>query len=332
MAQAKKSRILWTAILVLAAVLSFHEISFSSEAVKYPERDITCIVVFRPGGGTDIIGRAAAPYLRKYLPKPVNVVVQNIDAAGGRVGTFKIYDSKPDGYTIGLLEPTVFVLAEAMGEMGKRDMMHMTWMPRTSSQPYIMAVSPQSPIKNAKDLKGKRVRASVSQATLACSVAVLRYLGADPQVIVYGGGAESCLATMRGDTDVVIQVAATVLRQAEASGGKLIPVCVFTEKRLAVAPSLPTAKEVGADVPEDLMVLLSHDYVYAAPPNLPADLNKVLNEAIEKTLRDPAFNEDIKKAKLTVDMLSSAEVRKRISNLANVMPQYMEAVRKALPK
>ena len=318
------------AVLVLLSILVGHQSSFAAE--KFPDRDISCIVVFRPGGGTDIIARAAVPYLRKYLPKPVNVIIQNVDAAGGRVGCFKIYDAKPDGYTIGLLEPTVFVLAEAMGEMGKRDMTQMTWFPRTSSQTYIMATSPQSPIKTIKDLKGKRVRAAVSQATLPSSVTVLRYLGADPQVVMYGGGAESCLATIRGDTDVVIQVSATVLRQAEASWGKLIPICVFADKRLEVAPNLPTAKELGIEVPEDLMVLLSHDYIYAAPPGLPADIYKVLNEAMEKTLRDPAFGEEIKKAKLSVDLLSSEEVRKRISRLSNILPQYKDVLKQALGK
>ncbi len=88
-------------IVVSAVSLFLMTVPEGLAAGKYPDRDITCIVVFRPGGGTDIIARAAAPYLRKSLPSPVNVIIQNIDAAGGRTGCFKIYDSKPDGYTVG---------------------------------------------------------------------------------------------------------------------------------------------------------------------------------------------------------------------------------------
>jgi tripartite-type tricarboxylate transporter receptor subunit TctC len=80
------------------------------------------------------------------------------------------------------------------------------------------------------------------------------------------------------------------------------------------------------------MVMLSRDYIYAAPPGLPADIYKVLNEAMEKTLRDPAFGEEIKKAKLSVDLLSSEEVRKRISRLSNILPQYKDVLRQALGK
>jgi len=336
MMQSKRVWVLWVAVLVLLmGVLSSLEKVYGAEATKYPERDIVCIVPAVPGGGFDVISRAAAPYLRKYLPKPVNVIVQNIPAAGGRVGAYQIYDAKPDGYTFGIVDPMIFVVAEAMRELGKRDIMHMTWLPKVSSHPYAMAVSPQSPIQKIEDLKrkkGQKVYASASQFTIACTVIFLRFLGVEPQVVIYGGGAESCLAAMRGDVDLVIQVGGTVLRQAEASGGKLIPLAVFSEKRLDVAPNVPTAKELGLDIPPEIMLFLTYNYVFTAPYGLPADVQKTLNEAILKTLQDPAFVEQLNRAKLTVDFVPPEEVRKEIAGFSKVVPQYIEAVRQALPK
>ena len=61
-------------------------------------------MTYNAGGGFDLISRMLAPYLEKYLPKKVNVVVKNVAGAGGTVGSIELYDAKPDGYTIGLLD------------------------------------------------------------------------------------------------------------------------------------------------------------------------------------------------------------------------------------
>ena len=157
-------------------------------------------------------------------------------------------------------------------------------------------------------------------------------MGTEPHVIMYGGGAEACLAAMRGDVDLVITAASTLLRQAEASGGRLIPKVVFSESRLPTAPDLPTAKELGVDVPKEVLTLMTFDNVFAAPYGLPPEIRKTINDAIEKTLRDPGFVKSMETAKTPVTLLSSEEMQKRISDLAKVVPKYIDAIRQALPK
>jgi len=130
--------------------------------------------------------------------------------------------------------------------------------------------------------------------------------------------------------DLVILVSGTMMRHAEASDGRLIPKAVFFEKRLSFAPNVPTVKEVGLDVPKEIMPLLSFDIVYAAPYGLPADVHKVLNEAIEKTLRDVSFAELMEKAKLPVSELSSNEMQNRAIELYKVMPKYIESIRRGI--
>ena len=129
--------------LVLIVLVGFSmEDGFAAEAQKYPAQDIVLVVPFVPGGTNDVVARLSAPFLRKYLPKEVNIIVQNVSAAGGRIGSFQVYDAKPDGYTLGVLEPLVFVVAEAMGER-TRDISHMTWLPRAIAAPFAMGVSPR---------------------------------------------------------------------------------------------------------------------------------------------------------------------------------------------
>src|SRR5476651_1711933 len=65
----------------------------------YPNRPIKYIVVFTPGGTTDILARLIAPRLAEALGQPV--VVENRPGAGGSVGSELLAKSAPDGYTIG---------------------------------------------------------------------------------------------------------------------------------------------------------------------------------------------------------------------------------------
>lgn len=329
-------KVRWTfgmAVLITMAGIFINGTEGICTEVKFPERDIVCIVPYVPGGTNDIIARGAAPYMKKYLPKPVNMIIQNISAAGGRVGSFQVYDAKPDGYTIGQMEPLVFVVAEAMGELGKRNIANMSWLPRVATMPFIMGVSPQSPIQSLDDIKkAKRVRAAVTNAILAGNIAFLRYMGTDPQAILYGGGAEACLAAMRGDADLVVTSGTTLLRQAESSGGRLVPKVVFDENRLPLASHIPTAKELGYRIPQEILTLMTFDAVFAAPYGLPPDVHKILNEAIEKTLRDPGFIKEMENAKTPVSMITSAEMQKRIAELSKVVPTYIEAIRQSLPK
>ena len=74
--------------------------SFSANAQTYPNKDISFVVPFNPGGSADPLSRAFATELAKALPGSVNI----INRAGGSatIGTNAIVRAAPDGYTIGL--------------------------------------------------------------------------------------------------------------------------------------------------------------------------------------------------------------------------------------
>ena len=69
----------------------------------YPERPITMLIAYPPGGGTDLVGRALAPFIEKYLGGGARIVVVNRSGAGGEVGFAALANSTPDGYTIGFV-------------------------------------------------------------------------------------------------------------------------------------------------------------------------------------------------------------------------------------
>ena len=69
----------------------------------YPERPITMIIAYPPGGGTDLIARALAPYVEKNLGGGAKIVIVNRAGAGGEVGFAALATAPADGYTIGFV-------------------------------------------------------------------------------------------------------------------------------------------------------------------------------------------------------------------------------------
>src|SRR2546423_9917054 len=93
-------------VLALAAVLALGPGALAvplAALAAYPDRPITMIVAFVPGGGTDIVARALVPYLEKQLGSGARVVVLNRGGAGGEIGFTAIANAAPDGYTIGFI-------------------------------------------------------------------------------------------------------------------------------------------------------------------------------------------------------------------------------------
>ena len=69
----------------------------------WPDKPITMIVAYSPGGGTDLIARAIAPYLEKYLGGGARIVIVHRPGAGGEIGFAALANAPADGYTIGFV-------------------------------------------------------------------------------------------------------------------------------------------------------------------------------------------------------------------------------------
>jgi tripartite-type tricarboxylate transporter receptor subunit TctC len=79
----------------------------------YPDRPITLVVPYAPGGGNDVLARAVAEHMSKSLGQAL--VIENRGGAGGSVGTRQVAKAAPDGYTLGLggtgtlaIDPTLY--------------------------------------------------------------------------------------------------------------------------------------------------------------------------------------------------------------------------------
>src|SRR5690349_9658899 len=91
--------VVFSRALVGVVVLSLGLAAYAA----YPDKPITMIVSYAPGGGTDLTARAIAPYIEKYLGNNARIIILNKAGAGGAIGFAQLAGSPADGYTIGMI-------------------------------------------------------------------------------------------------------------------------------------------------------------------------------------------------------------------------------------
>ena len=120
-------------------------------AAGYPEKPITMIVAYGPGGGTDLIARLIAPYVEKYLGNDARIVVSNKAGAGGAIGFTEIAKAAPDGYTIGFLN-TPNLISIPIERQANYVWRGFDLLGNLVDDPGAFTVNSASPLKNLNDL------------------------------------------------------------------------------------------------------------------------------------------------------------------------------------
>src|SRR3712207_5922611 len=129
----------------------------------YKGKTVTYIVATAPGGGYDTYGRLVAEYMQKYLPGST-FVVRNMPGAGHVIGANAIYASKADGLTIGTFN-TGLIYNQLIGLEGvKFDLGKMSWIGKAASDPRVIVIAQQSPIKTFEELRTSKDQVNFATA------------------------------------------------------------------------------------------------------------------------------------------------------------------------
>lgn len=295
-------------------------------AEDYPSKDIRLIIGGKPGGGFDTYSRAIGRYMKKYLPQGVNLITENRPGAGHKIAITMVYNSEPDGYTIGMpMMPGLYF--PQMFEEQKYDMTKVTWLVTILKEPRVLAIAPNSKFKTLQDLQqAESVRVAIVGFSSETGVILgNEKLGIKAKYISgHKNSKESVLAALRGDADAVGFTFGS-LRKFLANK-QLIPVAVMgSEKRIPAIADVPTLAELGHP---DLNKMLGTYRVLAGPPNLPADRTKYLREALWKTLNDPEFVAWSKQAKRQVEALDGEATAKALEPVMKGYTNYKDILKK----
>src|SRR5262245_27508447 len=89
--------------LLSLALAALFGLTTAAQAQSFPERPVTIVVPFAAGGGGDIVARIVGDAMAKQLGQPV--VIENVTGAGGTIGTRRVAQAAPDGYTMVTVSP-----------------------------------------------------------------------------------------------------------------------------------------------------------------------------------------------------------------------------------
>lgn len=269
--------------LVMALGLSAH--------AAYPDKPITLIVSYAPGGGSDLTARAFATYVEKYLGNNARIVVQNKPGAGGAIGFSQLANAPADGYTIGMIN-TPNVLTIPIERKSDFHWQRFDLLGNLVDDPGNFAVHASSPIKTLKDL-GAYARSRPGEVTVGTTgagsddhLAMLlfeRATGAKLTHVPFKGAADVRTA-LAGQQIVIGAVNVGEALQAIKGGTAIRNLGSMSAKRTPLALDLPTFKEQGFDI--ELASLRG----FAAPKGLPADVRAALVKAMAQAANDPEFH------------------------------------------
>jgi len=289
----------------------------------FPEKDITFIVPYSPGGGYDTVSRLFAPYFQKYLPNKVNVIVKNVPGGDCKIGYMELWTAKPDGYTIGIVNMPGAVNHQLL-KTADYDLNKFTWLGRITESVHVAALSPKSKFKTLADLqKAPEVKAGVVGlgSTGALGLVIMgKEMGIKMKLVPHNGSSEAIIATVRGDVDITDFPYAS-LKQFIVDTKELQPFVVFAKERLKTLPDTPTAAEMGYP---DLTKVIRADYVVAGTPGIPDDVAKILREAFAKALQDPEFKQVMNKASWEVVPATAGETAQIVKNALDGYSKYKD--------
>jgi len=317
------------ATLAVAAI--FLGIVAGETRAAFPDKDISWIVPYAPGGGFDAWSRQIAAHMQKHLPQGVNVVVRNVTGAGGRTGSIQLYRAKPDGYTVGLLDVAgLLPYQKAVGaDKAGFDIEKYVWIGRVATEPWVFLVAAKSPLKSLADLKARKdlswgIEGPGSTKWLF-SIIEARELGLPMRFVSgYGGTGEMIPASLRGDFEVWTNAGPAHIPYVNS--GDLRALIQFGEKRMAAFPDVPTAKELGHDLVAEILRLL------AAPPGTPADAAQTLEGAFLKAMNDPQFKAWVEKSKQEANPGGQKEAAAAAVNFSRLIERHMKDIAETLRK
>jgi len=284
---------LMTSVAKAAAALVLAALPLTAMAQGYPDRPITMVVPYGPGGASDLSARMIAGAAPTHLGQPILAV--NKTGAAGVVGSNFVLNSAADGYT--LLSARV---GSQMGVPAMNKTIPYAWddftiIGMTELNPFVLVVNPESGIETFADFEAK-IKAGEEMSYSSAGVGTLLHIAvavmsnsmdADFEKLThvpFKGGGKARAAVVGGQVDFSFQNLSAVAGALEA--GQLTALVVTTTDRQEIIPDVPTAAEAGYT---DLEMIIGWSAIYG-PADLPEEVVAKWSEALTALKEDTAWN------------------------------------------
>lgn len=302
----------------------------------YKGKTVTVLVGTSPGGINDITARFAAKHFSRFIPGNPTVNVQFTPGGGGLVTANRIFNAaEPDGLTLAKLERATPQLAIQGYPQAKFDPLKLNWLGSMSSyggDAYLMLLNPDTPVKSIDNIRagapGKITLGANNAASsnLIFGILAKEALNLNLNVVRgYTGAAPLFLAMQRKEIDgqfVGVSSVKTGQRTMWEKRAFKVPVLFGRTTRHPDFPDVPTGRELTKD--PAMLALIDFAEIpffmslpFVAPPGVPADRVKALQEAFMAMCRDKEVLEEGANLGIEMSPIDAGEILRLVGRMAS---------------
>jgi tripartite-type tricarboxylate transporter receptor subunit TctC len=332
-------------LLILTLVLWTAEAEAQSSF--YQGKTITVLAAASAGSAYDLYARLMAQFMGKYMPGNPSFIVQNMTGAGSIIGANYVYNvSKPDGLTIGAIQPSIYFNQLMKQKEVRYDWAKFGWIGSSDKSDYLLYMRADLPYKTLADVRKAKEPPKCGSTGAGTSGSYMpklleETLGTKFTIVAgYQGGGEIDLAVERGELHCrAFTIQAYHSREPYYTWRKknfariLMQTGQTRDPRLADVPTLRELmdehKTPEADRRMVPMVLAATDFgrPIVAPPGIPTDRLKIFREAFLKTMKDPKLLAEAKRKNFDITPSTGEELEALAKLVMAQPPDVVERVK-----
>ncbi|MCC6533610.1 MAG: tripartite tricarboxylate transporter substrate binding protein [Burkholderiales bacterium] len=275
----------------------------------YPAKPARVVIVFPPGGATDIVGRIAFQKVGEQMNQ--QFIIDNRAGAGGTIGAAFVAKSPPDGYTLMVYSATLIANAHMYKKLPYDALKDFTGITPVARLVGMLCVHPSMPVRTVQDLiaLAKARSGEISYGT--AGVGAFQHLstslfanmaGINIVHVPYKGGGPASIATAAGEVQMILTPISEVLPHLNSN--RVRPIAVSSDTRTTQFPDLPTIGET----------VKGYDFISwmgtFAPAGTPRPIIDRLNAELKKAVADPAVASNLNSQSLDPMHMSPEEFGK----------------------
>lgn len=318
-----------------------------AQAPFYQGKTITVIAAASAGSAYDLYARLMAQFIGKHIPGNPNSIVQNMTGAGSIIGANYLYNvSKPDGLTIGAIQPSIYFNQLLKQKEVKYDWAKFAWIGSSDKSDYLLYMRADLPYKTLADVRKAKEPPKCGSTGAGTSGSYMprlleEVLGTKFTIVAgYQGGGEIDLAVERGELHCrAFTIQAYHSREPYYTWRKknfariLMQTGQTRDPRLADVPTLgelmdehKTAESERRLVP---MVLAATDFgrPIVAPPAIPVERLKILRDAFLKTMKDPELLAEAKRKNFDITPSTGEDLESLAKQVMSQPPEVIARVK-----
>jgi tripartite-type tricarboxylate transporter receptor subunit TctC len=316
-----------TTIAAAAAAIGLVVLSGTISAQDWPTRPITMVIPFAPGGGIDASGRIQAQRMGELLGQ--TIVVENLGAAAGTVGSSRVAKANPDGYLFLMGNSGTHAYSQGLRKVpAYNSITDFTPIGLVTESPRILLARKDLPVNNLQEfvayVKKNQAKmqfgsAGVGAGThLPCELLNMQ-LGVKVTHIPYKGAGPVMQDLIGGRIDYFCDTIQTGAVQAKA--GTVKGLAVMSPRRVPIIPDLATTTEQG--VPNVEATVWNGFFL---PKNTPDALVRRFNKVMNTMIEEPAMRKRLEE--LGLEILPPEQ--RTPEHLAKYLPQEVERWKKVI--